>query len=124
MHYVVFRTQVLVISSAKVKWAKQGTCTLVDNEPSPPTDPTHSSENGWKEVTNFRAVMGGGNFLFPKDQLLQVLDDGTYKPIESRKGRELDKLSATKKYLVWYHHLLTNKNWTEKLRLQKDKTKK
>ena len=114
----------LVISSAKVKWQKQGNCTLVDNEPAPPTDPSLNSDKGWKEVTGFRAVMGGGNFLFPKDQLLLVLSDGSYVPIESRTGRELHKLNVTKNYLVWYHHLLTDKNWKEKSRLYRDKTKK
>lgn len=111
--------QTLVVSSAKVKWKKQGSCMLVDNEPLPPAAEDYASIKGWKEVTNLRAVTGGGNFLFPKDQILVVLDDGSYQPIESHSCRELSKLSCSKKYLVWYHHLLTQKDWQDKLKKAK-----
>ena len=95
--------QVLIIISKKVGWAKQGSCTLVDNEPSPPT------------VTKYASVVGGGNFLFPKDQLLLVADNGSYKPIESSEQRNLSKLHATKNYLVWYHHLIPFQVWKNRV---------
>ena len=99
----------LIITSKRVAWAKQGCCTLVDNEPEPPTAPSFASAKGWKEVTGFTAVEGGGNFLFPRDQLMVVLDKGGYKPIESDDKRQLSSLQPTKNYLVWYHHLLPTK---------------
>jgi hypothetical protein len=104
----------LVISSAKVGWAKQGTCILVDNEPKPPTDNDYASHKGWKEVKDFLAATKGGNFLFPKDQLMLVLESGAYKPIESEERRTLRNLKSDKNYLVWYHHLLQNEVWTNK----------
>jgi len=106
--------QMLVISSAKVGWVKQGVCTLVDNEPSPPTAKDFASPKGWKEVKDFVVMNKGGNFLFPKSQLMLVLTAGGYKPIESEEDRTLGNLKRSKNYLVWYHHLLQNEVWKSK----------
>ena len=103
-----------MISSGKVGWEKQGSCILVDNEPAPPQNDDYASAKGWKEVTGFTAALGGGDFLFPKDQLLLVGGDGKYKPIDKDEKRTLSKLSPTKNYLVWYHHLLPTKVWRQK----------
>jgi hypothetical protein len=54
--------QILVISSAKVGWKKQGTCKLLDDEPVSPEDKKLASDKGWKEVSGFAAVNGGGGF--------------------------------------------------------------
>jgi hypothetical protein len=106
--------QVLVVSSKKVNWAKQGTCKIVDDEPTPPTQEGYESHQGWKEVTGFVTSMGGGTFLFPEDQLMVVLTNGKYKPIASDEQRQLGKLAVGKTYLVWYHHLLTPSEWQKK----------
>ena len=106
--------QTLVISSKKVGWVKQGTCTLVDNEPSPPSNIDFASANGWKEMKDVTAASKGGNFLFPKDQLMLVLANGDYKGIESDEKRLLGSLKRDKNYLVWYHHLLQNEEWKKK----------
>ena len=103
-----------MISSKKVKWAKQGTVQLLDNEPPPPEDEMFASESGWKEVSGFKAVQGGGDYLFPKDQLLLVAENGDYKPLNQNSQRLLGKLHAEKHYLVWWHHLLPLKVWKEK----------
>ena len=66
-------------------------------------------------MRGFNAVNGGGNFHFPKDQLLVVMTDGTYKPIATNTARLLGKLSASKNYLVWYHHLLPVKTHKDRL---------
>jgi hypothetical protein len=106
---------VLVISSKKVLWQKQGTCTLVDDEPDPPTAAAYNSAKGWKEVKEVIAVTGGANFLFPKDQLMLVLSgSGGYKPIEKQSDRLLGNLKFSKTYLVWYHHLLQKEEWNSK----------
>jgi hypothetical protein len=105
---------VLFISSKKVGWAKQGTCKLVDDQPAPPSDPALESPQGWKEVTAFVAVTGGGDFQFPVDQLLVVTPTGEYKPIPGNANRTLGKLSATKNYLVWWHHLVQQHAWKAK----------
>jgi hypothetical protein len=113
MHYLV-RVQTLVISSKKVGWKKQGSCTLVDDEPKPPEQKDYASSQGWKEVKGITVAAGGGNFLIPKDQLLLVGTDGSYKPIQLDSKRTLAKLSSDKHYLVWYHHLFPSKVWKEK----------
>ena len=64
--------QTLVISSSKVGWKKQGTCILVDDEPTPPTNKGYESKKGWKMVSQFIVCSGGGDFLFPVDQILLV----------------------------------------------------
>lgn len=55
---------------------------------------------------------GGGDYLFPKDQLLLVILDMKqpdievkYKKIEIEGHRHLSKLKQDKNYLVWFHHL-------------------
>ena len=106
--------QMLVISSEKVRWQKQGTCNLVDNEPDPPTASNFASKKGWKEVKNLVACTKGGNFLFPKDQLMLVLSGGNYKPIDKDADRMLRSLKPAKNYMVWYHHLLTMTMWKSK----------
>jgi hypothetical protein len=111
--------QVLVISSKKVGWKKQGTCILVDDQPHPPTLAGYESPKGWKEVKGFKASLKGGDFLFPRDQLLLVLSDGSYRPIPSDPARTLAKLSSIKNYLVWWHHLLPEK--THKANMAKAK---
>jgi hypothetical protein len=98
--------QSLVISSHKVEWRKQGSCTVLDDEPVSPEDEDYASDRGWKEVTNFMATQGGGDFLFPEDQILVVTSDG-YKPIKEDSKRVLSALSKEKNYLVWYHHVMT-----------------
>jgi hypothetical protein len=114
MLFVCHRVQMLVISSEKVRWRKQGTCTLVDNEPAPPTAGDFASNKGWKEVKNFVSCTGGGTFLFPKDQLMVVLSNGDYKPIDKDVDRMLRSLKPAKNYMVWYHHLLTMTMWKSK----------
>jgi hypothetical protein len=60
-------------------------------------------------VRNLVTTQGGGDYQFPKDQILLVLKrSNTYKELPADEDRELGNLSATKTYLVWYHHL-----WTE-----------
>jgi hypothetical protein len=59
-------------------------------------------------VRNFLTYGGGGDYRFPRDQLLVVLRGNKYKELPSSEDRELRNLSPTKTYLVWYHHL-----WTE-----------
>ena len=103
-----------MVSSARVGWKKQGGCKLVDNEPKPPVLKGYASDKGWKEVTMLAAVQGGGNFLFPKEQILLVTETG-YKVIKAEADRHLSKLNKQKAYLVWYHHLLPVKVWQEKL---------
>jgi hypothetical protein len=107
--------QTLVISSKKVGWKKQGTCTLRDDEPASPEDPDLASTRGWKEVSNFAAVQGGGDFLFPMDQILLVTAEG-YKPIKDDSKRVLSALRKEKNYLVWYHHVMTPKTMGDKFR--------
>ena len=107
--------QNLVISSAKVGWKKQGTCVLVDNEPAPPKLEGYEADKGWKEVKSFMVSSGGGNFLFPEDQLLLVTDKG-YKAIAATNARQLSKLSSSKHYLIWYHHVMPTKVWQERAR--------
>ena len=114
MFSVCHCVQALVISSEKVGWAKQGTCTLVDNEPCPPTASNFASKKGWKEVKNIVACNKGGNFLFPQDQLMVVLTNGAYRPIEKETDRLLGNLKPSKNYMVWYHHLLTMAVWKSK----------
>jgi hypothetical protein len=97
--------QDLAISSKKVEWKRQGTCTLVDNEPPSPILENYRAETGWKEVESIQVHTGGGNFLFPKDQLLLVTEKG-YKVIILEEKRMLGNLSPNKKYLVWYHHVM------------------
>jgi hypothetical protein len=111
-----------VISSKRVGWKKQGGCKLVDNEPTPPTLEGYQSERGWKEVTNLAAVQGGGDFLFPLDQILVVTDNG-YKTIKAEGARHLSKLSKQKAYLVWYHHLFPLKVWQQEKAKQVKKAK-
>ena len=110
----------LVISSAKVGWKKQGTCKLLDDEPVSPEDEKLASGKGWKEVSGFAAVNGGGDFPFPKDQLLLVTNEG-YKTIKLNEDRVLSALSKEKNYLVWYHHVMTKATWQSKY---KDKSAK
>jgi hypothetical protein len=104
--------QVVLISSDKCGWRKQGSCKVIDDEPTPPDDPSLTAPEGWKEVTAFKAVNGGGDYLFPKDQLLLVMLDMKqpdievkYKKIEFEGHRHLSKLKQDKNYLVWFHHL-------------------
>jgi hypothetical protein len=60
-------------------------------------------------VRNVVTTQGGGDYQFPKDQILLVLKrSNTYKELPQDKDRELGNLSNQKTYLVWYHHL-----WTE-----------
>ena len=100
--------QVLEISSVTCGWKKQGACRVVDDEPSPPTDDEYASDRGWKEVTAFRACQGGGDYLFPLDQLLLVTPSG-YRPLKKDDDRLLGTLSRAGRtntnYLVWFHHL-------------------
>jgi hypothetical protein len=105
--------QILVISSKKVGWKKQGTCRLLDDEPVSPEDKKLASDKGWKEVSGFAVVNGGGDFLFAKDQLLLVTNEG-YKTIKLDKDRVLSALSKEKNYLVWYHHVMTRSTWQSK----------
>jgi hypothetical protein len=37
-----------------------------------------------------------------------------YKEITGKEGHKLGNLSKTKSYLVWYHHMLTIKDWRVK----------
>jgi hypothetical protein len=104
----------MVITSKKVGYKKQGSCTLHDNEPTPPTMAGYESAKGWKEVSNITTAQGGGNFLFPKDQILVVTTSG-YRQIPSDDNRVISKLNGAKKYLVWYHHLLPVKIWKTKM---------
>jgi hypothetical protein len=108
------RVQSLVISSEKVGWQKQGMCMLVDDEPVPPRDVEFAADKGWKEVKSFRADIGGGNFLFPRDQILLVMRDGSYAPIETDTKRTLGNINQGRNYLVWYHHLMQTKDWAAK----------
>jgi hypothetical protein len=119
--YVVCQcVQTLVISSKKVGWAKQGTCTLVDDEPQAPTNSSFASDEGWKEVTDVIASAGGADFLFPHDQLMLVLPStGSYKPLDTRKDRLLGNLKHDRNYMVWYHHLLQNDVWKSMLKKKK-----
>ena len=103
-----------MISSAKVGWKKQGTCVLVDNEPAPPKLDGYEADKGWKEVKNFMVAAGGGDFLFPKDQLLVVTKQHGYTAIKNETARQLSKLSSSKSYLVWYHHLMPTKVWKQR----------
>ena len=105
--------QTLVISSAKVGWKKQGTCILVDNEPTPPKNKGYEADKGWKVVKKIQVVQGGGDFLFPLDQLLVCLANG-YRVLENDKSRTLSNLDKGKNYLVWYHHLTPLKEWKSK----------
>lgn len=105
--------QRLVVCSDQVAWAKQGMCTLVDGEPEPPTLKDFTAPEGWKLVKNFVASSGGGDYQFPKDQILLVAK-GVYKVMDSPEDRELGSLSASKSYLVWYHHLLPEVAWSAK----------
>jgi hypothetical protein len=99
-----------MISSKKVGWKKQGTCTMVDNEPPPPTQQGFASKRGWKQVKNVQVSQGGGNWLFPFDQLMLVPGKGNdYKELKKDSQRLLSALSPTKQYLVWYHHLVPAK---------------
>ena len=102
--------QLLVIASKKVKWAKQGTCCLVDNEPKPPTG-LYASAKWWKEVNKISVVQKGGDCLFPMDQILLVTPQEGYKIIKPDNQRMLSKLSKSKNYLVWYHRLLQQNTW-------------
>jgi hypothetical protein len=104
--------QQLVISSKSVGWKKQGTCILVDNEPPPPTIEGFESEKGWKHVKGLVVNQGGGDFLFPADQLLVVTKKG-YKAIADDGKRTLSKLSAQQGYLVWYHHVMSTAVWAK-----------
>jgi hypothetical protein len=108
------RLQTVVVSSASVGWTKQGSCIVVDNEPTPPTLANYEASSGWKQVKSFTVTTDGGDFLFPLDQLLVVTvgDDNstTYKPIPQDEKRTLAKLSPAKQYLVWYHHLMPDDN--------------
>ena len=65
-------TQMVVVTSSKVKWVKQATVRVADPEPVPPTFAPYKSERGWILVTDFKVVQGGHDFLFPKDQILMV----------------------------------------------------
>ena len=104
--------QTMVITSDKVAWAKQGTVTLVDGEPEPPTMAEYSAEEGWKMVRHFVPSAGGGDYQFPYDQILVVLRGvGKYKELPEPEDRLLGNLSSTKSYLVWYHHFLSVKDW-------------
>ena len=87
---------------------RQGRCLLVDNEPSPPDNPGFESfeGKGWKEIGGIKALKGGGNFLFPREQILVVMENGTYKPITKDADRNLSALATTKTYLVWFHHIM------------------
>ena len=115
LHYidVYLCVQTLVISSAKVKWAKQGTCVLVDNEPMPPTIEGYQADKGWKMVKNVKVCQEGGNFLFPEDQLLVCLANG-YRVMKTNESRLLSAIAKDKQYLVWYHHLMPFKVWKKK----------
>ena len=57
--------QTLVISSSRVRWQKQGTCRLVDDQPPPPTITQYESALGWKEVTGCQPSQGGGGLPLP-----------------------------------------------------------
>ena len=105
-------SQTLVITSDRVAWAKQGTVTLVDGEPEPPELENYNAEEGWKMVRNFVTNTGGGDYQFPRDQILVVLrGHQNYKELPKAEDRELGSLSKTKTYLVWYHHLMTVADW-------------
>ena len=56
---------------------------------------------------------GGGNFLFPAEQLLVCLAKG-YRVLESEASRHLSNLKMDKTYLVWYHHLTPLQEWKKK----------
>jgi hypothetical protein len=114
--------QVLVVSSSKVKWAKQGTCVLVDNEPTPPDSEGFESPQGWKEVTGMLKYKGGGDYLFPFDQILLINDQDTYCTINTESNRHLGNLKNDKHYLVWFQNLLQEEAWTQKNKAQKKKS--
>jgi hypothetical protein len=61
-----------MISSAQVQWIKQGSFTIVDDEPTPPTQDDYYAEKGWKMVNNYQSTRGGTGFMFPVDQILKV----------------------------------------------------
>ena len=93
---------------------KQGTCIMVDDQPTPPAG-AFAAHKGWKEVKGFKAVKGGADFLFPADQILKIGKKGQY--LEFKKGvntRKLGSLDSTQHYLVWYHHLLQIDTWKKK----------
>ena len=105
-------SQTLVITSDRVSWAKQGTVTLVDGEPEPPELEYYNAEEGWKMVRNFVTNTSGGDYQFPHDQILVVLRGRqNFKELPEPEDRELGNLSPTKTYLVWYHHLMSVKDW-------------
>jgi hypothetical protein len=107
--------QILVITSTAVHHAKQGTCTLHDAEPPPPTLAGLDDPEGWKLVRNIIVNRGGADYVFPKDQiLLKVRGEAMYKVIEKAKDRELGALRKQKQYLVWYDHLMTEEDWKRK----------
>jgi hypothetical protein len=126
-HYPVLCVQKVLISSVNVDWQKQGTCTVVDDEPPPPTKEPYVASVGWKKVTDMSATSAGGDFLFPKDQLLLVTGS-QYTPLANDDDRLLRNLKKGKSYLVWYHHLfssttLMNKVDKAKVANSKSKTK-
>ena len=116
--------QNMIITSAKVGWKQQGTCTVVDNEPAPPTIDGYESQKGWKELGSFQVIQGGGDYLFPKDQILRVTNSQTYKVIVNDKDRELCQLAKkTTNYLVWYHHVFTKTDYNKHKQAAADKAR-
>ena len=112
--------QTVMISAASVGWKKQGTCILVDNEPTPPTQQGFASKRGWKLVKDVQVSQGGGNWLFPVHQLMLVTGKGgAYKELKKSNQRVLSALLTTKHYLVWYHHLVPAKVLRAKQQSQK-----
>jgi hypothetical protein len=111
--------QTLIISSSRVKWAKQGTCELVDSNPAPPELDGYEAPQGWKEVTGVVKHKGGGDYLFPLDQILQINSDDTYNILKTDKMRNLGELKNKKNYLVWFHHLLPQQDWDKKVAARK-----
>ncbi len=94
-------------------YVKQGTVTLVDGEPPPPTLPNFEAKEGWKLVKNITVTSSGGDYTFPPDQILRVTRDGHYKEMPMVEERALANLKRVS-YLVWYHHLWTPQQWTQK----------
>jgi hypothetical protein len=99
--------QVMVITSDRVQYIRQGTFKVVDSEPVPPKNKDYRAAEGWKLVTDIVAVAGGEDYQFPVDQILLVTANGAYRPIIEDTDRQVGNMDGKKRYLVWYHHLWT-----------------
>jgi hypothetical protein len=99
--------QVMVITSDRVKYIRQGSFKVVDSEPLPPKHKDYQAAEGWKLVTDIVAVAGGEDYQFPVDQILLVTTNGAYRAIVEDTDRQVGNMDRKKRYLVWYHHLWT-----------------